>query len=409
MRETSGQTSGSRLLTVEAKGTRVLSRNLKSRKALVLNCGGAGSSKSYSIAQLFVMRFMGEKGKKFLVTRKTLPALKLTAYRLIVELLKEYGVYGRCHHNKTDNTIDLNGNLMAFLSVDDPEKIKSTEWNYAWMEEANEFTWGDYITLKTRMRGPIKPGEINQIFLSYNPSDEQGWIHQRLEPGVDECDLIHSTFHDNPFLSQEYVSSLLGLREEDASFHKIFTLGEYATPVNIIYSNWNMVQSMPVGVDDLVYGLDFGFNNPSSLVCIGFRDGDVYLDELIYERKLTNAQLMERMDAEIVAGHAPIYADCAEPQRIEEIRQYQRKNGGQFNVHPSDKAVKNGIDSVKRCKLHITERSVNLLKEIRSYKWREDKNGNVLDEPVKFLDHAVDAVRYGIHSHSRPLPIVEIY
>jgi phage terminase large subunit len=130
---------------------------------------------------------------------------------------------------------------------------------------------------------------------------------------------------------------------------------------------------------------------------------------LIYERKLTNAQLMERMDTEVADGHAPIYADCAEPQRIEEIRQFKRKNGGQFNVHPSDKAVKNGIDSVKRCKLHITERSVNLLKEIRSYKWREDKNGNVLDEPVKFLDHAVDAVRYGIHSHSRPLPVVEIY
>jgi len=32
--------------------------------------------------------------------------------------------------------------------------------------------------------------------------------------------------------------------------------------------------------------------------------------------------------------------------------------------------------------------------EKKGYKWKEDKNGNVLDEPVKFNDHAMDAERY---------------
>jgi len=54
---------------------------------------------------------------------------------------------------------------------------------------------------------------------------------------------------------------------------------------------------------------------------------------------------------------------------------------------------------VKRYKLHIHKDSVNLIKEFQGYKWKEDKNGNILDEPVKFNDHALDAVRYGIFTH----------
>ena len=42
----------------------------------------------------------------------------------------------------------------------------------------------------------------------------------------------------------------------------------------------------------------------------------------------------------------------------------------------------------------IVEGSENLLKEIKSYKWKEDKNGHVLDEPVKFRNHLMDGMRY---------------
>ena len=55
---------------------------------------------------------------------------------------------------------------------------------------------------------------------------------------------------------------------------------------------------------------------------------------------------------------------------------------------------------MKRYKLHITRRSVNTIKEIQSYKWRKDRAGNILqDQPVKFMDDSMAAMRYGIHSH----------
>ena len=46
--------------------------------------------------------------------------------------------------------------------------------------------------------------------------------------------------------------------------------------------------------------------------------------------------------------------------------------------------------------IHITKRSVNILKEIELYAWREDKEGNSLDEPIKLNDDAMDATRYAL-------------
>ncbi len=53
---------------------------------------------------------------------------------------------------------------------------------------------------------------------------------------------------------------------------------------------------------------------------------------------------------------------------------------------------------VKSMPLFITRRSTNIIKEIKSYKWKTDKDGKVLDEPVKFNDDAMDAMRYAIYT-----------
>jgi len=39
------------------------------------------------------------------------------------------------------------------------------------------------------------------------------------------------------------------------------------------------------------------------------------------------------------------------------------------------------------------------IKEIKGYKYKETSKGEVLDEPVKFMDHAMDALRYAVYTH----------
>ena len=380
---------------IRAEVTPVFEKNLNSKKQIVVNVGGAGSSKSYSIAQLLIMKFIEEPEKKFLITRKTLPSLRLTAYKLITDLMKQYEVYSRLEHNKTDRIIQnpLNGSWMVFLSVDDPEKIKSTEFNYIWMEEANEFSFEDFKMLKLRLRAPSKDKKLNQMFLSLNPSDEHGWIKRELiDSGKYEVEIIPSSYKDNPFAPEDYIRDLEALKDQDEVYYKIYALGQWATPKGRIFE-FKVIPEFPENVSEIVYGLDFGFNNPTALVKVGIKENNLYIQQVLYETELTNSELIEKLKELIPSRSAEIYADAAEPARIEEIF----REG--FNIHPAEKSVKDGIDFVKRFKIFITADSVDVISEFRGYKWKTDKDGNILDEPVKFKDHSPDAVRYAVYTH----------
>lgn len=401
--------------TQEIKATNVFYRNHASTRRYVVNVGGARSSKSYSLAQLFIMRLCTQRNKKILICRKTFPALRATTYRVIVDMLSELGLYGRLVHDKVGHTITCpwTGSYFAFMSIDDPQKIKSSEWHFVWLEEGSEFTWDDWRIVRTRLSGSTVPTEPNQVFVSLNPDDEAGWINQKLilDPTFgDRLEVIHSTYRDNPFLDDEYVKDLEELERQDPSSWRIFGQGLWGVLTNIIYQPFEIVQEFPTSFRDTFYGLDFGFNSPSALVEVNVADERVgYLRESLYETKLTNAELIERLKVIIPQDRRwiPVYADCEDPNRIEEIF-----NAG-FNVHPAEKgqgSVKYGIDLCKRWKFYSLSSNVNINKERSSYKWRTDKNGNVLDEPVKFADHAMDAMRYGIATHStRVEPSVHVF
>lgn len=383
---------------MKIKATEIFDWNYNSTGETVINIGGARSSKSYSIAQLFTIKLLNESNKKFLILRKTLPSLKISTYKLFVDILSELSLYNPSSHNKTSRIYTHKTNYVHFTGLDDPQKIKSTEWNYIWMEEANEFTWEDFITLKTRMSASANDDKPNQLFMSLNPCDEQSWIRQKLELSADERNKIqvfYSSYKNNPFLTEEYVSLLESLKDEDETFYKIYALGEWVMPENLIYTNWEVTEFNCYNYDEILYGLDFGFNNPTSLVEVKIKDCKYFIRQLIYESKLTNADLIHKMKELKINSSDCIYADSAEAQRIEEIS----KAG--FNIYPAVKSVRDGIDFVKRHKLSIYSSSTDIINEIKQYKWRQDKNGRVLDEPVKFLDHSMDAIRYALYTHQK--------
>jgi len=360
--------------------------------------GSAGSGKSHRMAQHFIERLYREDNKRFLVLRKTLPALRITAYKLILELLKEYNLPYKL--NKSEMLVTYRDNEMLFKSLDDPEKIKSYEGNYLWIEEATELSHDDFLQLNLRLRR--KNDKQNQMFLTLNPISALHWIKTKLiDTDRNDIALMHSTYLDNKFLSAEYISELESLKEQDENYYKIYALGEWGILKNIIYTNWKPVDPKEYPDDDdadeIIYGLDFGYNNPSALIEIKLKDNVYYERELLYETNLTNSDLIARANDLITDKNRPLYADSAESDRIEE---FKRAN---FNVYGADKgkgSVKDGIDFVKRQDIRITNDSVNLIKEKQSYKYREDKDGNVMDEPVKFADHLMDAERYAIKTHS---------
>lgn len=392
------------MISVQVRATNVFYRNENSKARVVINVGGAGSSKSYSIAQVLLLRCLKVKNYKVAICRKTFPSLRLTAYKLFVDLLREYKIYDRVHHDKQNNIISFPGTgaYVAFLSIDDPEKIKSTEWNCVWLEEANEFTWEDWIIIQTRLRAAQNAAYRNHIVLSLNPSDEQSWINQRLmvDPNfASQIEIIHSTYRDNPFLGADYIQILEALKTQDINAFMVYAEGKWGVLTNIIYQPYLIVPEL-LETTEIIYGIDFGFNNPTAVIRITIHDVmSCYLEQKLYQTHLTNGQLIEKLKLIIPENElqCPIFADCAEPNRIEEIH-----NAG-FNVMESDKDVETGIDFCKRKTFYTLASSVDLIKERASYKWRQDKNGNVLDEPVKFMDHLMDAKRYAIWTYQKDI------
>ena len=276
---------------------------------------------------------------------------------------------------------------------------QSTSWHYCWMQEATDFTYEDYLELKRRLSESRDDGKRNQLFMCLNPIDEYHWIKEKLLDRGGDIEEIHSTHLDNPFLPNDYRTDLESLIDQDLNHYNIYVKGEWGRLEDLIYRNWSVLrEEVPKG--EVIYGLDFGFVNPSALVKVtildkGKNNKEVYVEELLYETGLTNGELITKCKQLIPDMRCQLYADCAEPARIQEFR-----DAG-FNAYEAQKDVLDGIDFVKRQNLFIHENSINLIKEMKAYSRRKDRKGKILEEPVKFNNHAVDAKRYAIYTHLR--------
>jgi len=377
--------------------TRVFYENRNAETTVVLNEGGARSSKSYSLCQLFIFKMLEEENKNFLITRKTLPSLRITTYKMFFEILHKLKLYKVKNHNRTQRTYKINSNYLLFTSLDHPTRIQSTEFNYIWMEEAEEFTFDDFVVLKTRLSSPSPDNKLNQIFLSYNPKNENSYINRKLRFHND-ITYIKSTYKLNKFLSKEYIKNIESLKEQDKELYSIYALGEYAQIEGQIYTHIHSANSFPSFPEETIYGLDFGFNNPSCLLKINIHDNNYFVTELFYETKLTTYDIIEQLTKFKITKKEPIYADPSAPEKIEIIH----KAG--FNIHPAVNSVSAGIDTIKSKKIFTRKSNTNFNNELNEYVWRKDKNGNHIDQPVKFNDHAMDALRYAIHTHKKPDP-----
>ena len=360
--------------------TNVFHKAFKSDTRITCLQGGTRSSKTYSLCQLFIVKALRETGKVFTICRKTLPALKGTAYRDVLELLKELGLYTEENHNKSELSYALNGNLIEFISVDQPQKIRGRKRDYLWLNEANEFNYEDYQQLILRT--------TDKVYLDYNPSDPYSWIYDKVITR-DDCTFIKSTYKANPFLDKDTIAEIERLKDLDPDYWRVYGLGEIGSIQTMIFRKFELVDEVQGNL--VGYGLDFGFtNSPSALVAVYQSDDNLYIKEMLYEKRLTNTDLANKLKEFRIDRQSEIIGDSAEPKTIEEI--YRQG----FNIKPAKKGagIHLGIDIMRRYKLHITKDSLNAIKEFRGYKWATDKNGDVLNTPVKVNDHLIDATRY---------------
>lgn len=359
---------------------------------IIVNQGGSRSGKTYSTLQVlceFCLRNFG-RGYVISIVRKTTPSLKATAYRDFLEILHNAGWYNEANHNKSEMTYMLAGNMIEFFSLDDQQKVRGRKRDILFVNEANELSQPEFFQLNIRT--------VYKIILDFNPSDEFLWIYDLVETrrnqqtGKTDTILHVSNYRHNPHLNEELVTEIELLERADPDYWKVFGLGERGASKELILTHWREVAELP-GLGTVVYGQDFGFNNPSALVKVEIWDDAVYVQQMIYESKLVTSDLADRYTALGLTYSDYIYCDSAAAESIEELGRFG------FDAIKANKDVKEGLLKLKSRPLYITADSFALKKELRNYKWAVDKAGIVTDVPVKFNDHAVDALRYAVLSH----------
>jgi phage terminase large subunit len=368
---------------LKIQATTVFQKNWEAKTRFVVNIGGSRSTKTYSILQLLIVKALESTEPLVIsIVRKSLPSLRISVMRDFLDILKQLDLYNSEKHNKTENTYLLNNTLIEFFSIDDAQKRRGTKRDILFVNEVNELTWEDFFQLNIRT--------TQQVFMDFNPS-ETFWYNDQIQ-NRDDVTIIHSTYRDNPYLNEEQVNEIERLQFTDKQYYQIYALGEFAGHVDLIYT-YIPVDDIPTfGAKLVALGLDWGYSNdPTALLEVWIWNDALYFNELLYERSLTNQDIINKLNELGVDRYVEIIADSAEPKSIEEIRR------AGFNIKPATKgpdSVLNGIDILKRHRIHVTKQSTNIIKEINGYKWVTDKDGNKLNKPIDMFNHALDAARY---------------
>ena len=378
----------------------------KNRNRAVACLGGAAAGKSKAVAQKMMLRPLIYDHERLLVARKTLPALKLTALKMCIDTLNEWHVPYR--FNAADMVLKVKDSEVIFMSVvntsgEPAERIKSlTDITGVWVEEGTELSEDEMTQILLRMRGkPLANGSYRQLITTFNPVDTGHWLHRWVEI-EHSMDKVHKTYHDNKFLDPEFAASLEALKDQDPNTYRVYCLGEWGALENIIYKNYVVEEfDFPQDWYDFTgVGCDWGWENPSTGIFIGVKEHDIYIVDEIYESHIINATLINMISQHqemLQWERLPIVGDSAEPARLEEFEQVG------FEVYPAEKKVTDGIAFVQGFRLHIHPRCVNTLREVQAYRRRTDRNGIILEEPVKWMDHAMDAIRYWVYTFVRKL------
>lgn len=351
---------------------------------VIANKGGTRSGKTYSLVSLLLSYAVVAKHSLTIdIVSESLPHLKRGAMNDMDDITSAEGMAEGVQYelNRSDHIYSFpNGAKVRFFSADDWGKVKGSKRDILFINECNRIPWEVYRQLAVRT--------TDTIFLDWNP-DAEFWYEEQGISGRANTIEIHSTYKDNPYLSEVQIAEIES-NKDDASWWQVYGLGLTGRPQGVIYKRWKQVDGVPPHARLVGRGLDFGFMaDPTAIVDVYMADGALWLDERLYKTGLTNDLIAQH----IRGLNGATVADSAEMKSIQEIRNY-----GVPRIEAAVKgqdSVRHGIQVLQRYEMNVTSRSLNLIHELRNYKWKEEKiTGKLLNEPVDKWNHALDAVRY---------------
>ena len=361
---------------------------LKKRKKVIQ--GGTSAGKTFGILPILIDRCIRTPNLETSVVSESVPHLRRGAIKDFLKIMMYTNRYRDNQWNRSTLKYTFNnGSYIEFFSVEQPDKLRGARRNVLYVNEANNVPFEAYNQLAIRTSG--------DIWIDFNPT-ANFWAHKEVATQSD-ADFITLTYKDNEALSDTIVDEIELAKEKAktseywANWWKVYGLGQIGSLDGVCIKEWNEIV-LPEEARLLCYGMDFGYSNdPTTLIGL-YKYNDAYIfDEVIYQKKLLNSDISNLLKSNNITD--VIYADSAEPKSIAELKTYRHK------VLPCTKgkdSIVYGINLINQNKIYITSRSTNLIKELQSYTWVKDREGNTVNKPIDAFNHCIDAARYAITS-----------
>ncbi len=357
--------------------------------------GGVGSGKTYAGAAAALIEAASRPKTTGLVVAPTYPMIRDVVLPAVFKLFPR-AVVKRYLETKHELVL-AGGSKIIFRSADKPDKLRGLNLAWAWIDEAAyvpRSLWDIVIGRLRDRRGsrrawitttPKGRNWVWEVFVK-NPTPEHGWVH--------------ATTYDNVYLPEDYIKSLEARYKSE--FFEQEVLGKFVKFEGLVYKEFDeskhIVDELPE-FEEVVAGVDWGYTNPAVVLVVGFdSDGRAYVAEEFYRRGVLIEQIVEvAKKMRDRWGVRIFYCDPSEPTFIAQFQKAGLKAVPASNdVIPGIAAVKSLLSSDA---LFIHRSAQSTIDEILSYRWKETKDGEMMDVPEKENDHAMDALRYAVYSH----------
>lgn len=355
------------------------------KKRIRAVAGGTWASKTISILVWLIDYLQSTESKLVTVVAESVPHLNLGAIRDFKNIMQANGYWDDNAWNESKHIYTFpKGGIIEFISFDKFGKAHGPRRDVLFINEANNLPWNIVDQLITRTR--------DVIWMDWNPTNEF-WFYSEMLNKRDDIDFITLTYLDNEALD-EVSRKEIEAHRSNKSWWRVYGEGLLGEIEGRIYKGWEVIDEIPHEARLERYGVDFGYSfDPTAIIAIYYWNGGYILDEIIYQKELSNKQIADTLEN---MKKVLVVADSAEPKSIAEIKSFG------INVVPCQKgkdSVRHGIKLIQDQRVSVTKRSVNLLKEYKNYLWEVDRDGRITINPQDIWNHcfAPDTLIYTVN------------